>query len=157
MPTLAFGRRGPLSGSAHYHAVSQSPLAQDDIVLPESPTGSLVPDPEDDEGVAEEIVMAVEATPAIRWVHFVFGCAILLPWNGTSSREMFYHSGQLIPPIAMITATPYFLSQLEGSSLQHILPSYMSLISTASNFGFLAHATATAKQVWSGECDTLGD
>ena len=49
----------------------------------------------------------------------------------------------------MITATPYFLSQLEGSSLQHVFPSYLSLTFTAFNLGFLAHATATAKQVWS--------
>ncbi|KAF9647064.1 hypothetical protein BDM02DRAFT_3098783 [Thelephora ganbajun] len=72
--------------------------------------------------------MAVEVTPTIRWTHFVFGSAVLLPWN------------------VMITAMPYFLSQLEGSSLQHVFPSYLSLIFTASNFGFLAHATATAKQ-----------
>jgi len=87
MTTLGLGRRGPLSENAYYHALSQSPLAQDDITLPESPTGSLVPDPEDDEGVAEEIAMVVEMTPAIRWVHFIFGCAVLLPWNGMSSRE----------------------------------------------------------------------
>ena len=85
MTTLGLGRRGPLSQNANYHAVSQSPLAQDDIALPESPTGSLLPDPEDDEGVVGEMVMVVEATPAIRWVHFIFGCAVLLPWNGMSS------------------------------------------------------------------------
>ena len=57
----------------------------------------------------------------------------------------------------MITATPYFLTQLEGSSLQRTFPSYMSLIFTAANFGFLAHATATTKQVWSGGCEPDGD
>jgi len=118
-----------------------------------------MPDPEDDEDVVEEIAMIVEVTPAIRWVHFIFGCAVLLPWNGMSSRERRSTTPvrSTNPPTAMITATPYFLSQLEGSSLQHILPSYMSLVSTASNLGFLAHATATTKQVWSGECDSLGD
>jgi len=85
-------------------------------------------DPENDEDVVEETVLAIEVTPTIRWVYFIFGCAVLLPWN------------------AMITATPYFLAQLEGSPLQHIFPSYMSLIFTTFNFGFLAHATATTKQ-----------
>ena len=68
-----------------------------------------------------------------------------------TERTLCIHCGQLIFSTAMITATPYFLSQLEGSSLRHNFPSYMSLIFTASNFGFLAHATATAKQVWCGE------
>lgn len=57
----------------------------------------------------------------------------------------------------MITATPYFLAQLEGSSLQRVFPSYMSLIFTATNFGFLAHATATTKQVWRSGREPLGD
>jgi len=46
----------------------------------------------------------------------------------------------------MINATFYFLSQLEGSSLRHVFPSYMSLIFIVSNLGRLAHATATVKQ-----------
>ena len=81
MTTRGLGHHGPSSENAYYHAVSQSPLAQDTIALPESPTA----DPEDDESVVEEIEMVVEATPAIRWVHFIFGCAVLLPWNCGSS------------------------------------------------------------------------
>lgn len=44
-------------------------------------------DPENDEEVIEETAMVVEVTPAIRWVHFVFGCAVLLPWNGASPQN----------------------------------------------------------------------
>ena len=90
MTTRGLGHRGPSSENTYYHAVSQSPLEQDAVALPESPTGSLLTDPEDDESVGGEMVMVVEATPAIRWVHFIFGCAILLPWNGASSREKLY-------------------------------------------------------------------
>jgi equilibrative nucleoside transporter 1/2/3 len=144
MTARGFGHRRPSTDNAYYHAVPQSPLAPNPVALSES----LVLDPENDDNVVEETVMAVEATPAIRWVHFIFGCAVLLPWNGTSPQNrcsMF--TDQLISLTAMITATPYFLSQLEGSPLQHVFPSYMSLIFTASNFVLLAHATATAKQV----------
>ena len=157
MTTRGPGRRRLSADDAHYHVVPQSPLAPNPVALSESLAGSLVLDPEDDEDVIEEAIIAVEVTPAIRWVHFIFGCAVLLPWNGMlSQNRRCDHCGQPIFPIAMITATPYFLSQLEGSSLQHVLPSYMSLIFTASNFGFLAHATATSKQVWGGKCEPLG-
>lgn len=68
----------------YYHTVPQSPLASGPIALSEPLSGSLVLDPEDDGDVIEEAVTAVEVTPAIRWVHFIFGCAVLLSWNGTS-------------------------------------------------------------------------
>lgn len=48
---------------------------------------------------------------------------------------------------ALITATPYFISRLQGSPLQNSFSSYLSLIFTTANFGFLIHSTATAKQV----------
>lgn len=76
-----------------------------------------------------------------------------MEWYAVTEQTICSHCGRLISSIAMITATPYFLSQLEGSPLQHTFPSYMSLTFTASNVGFLAHATATAKQVWAGEYD----
>jgi len=77
MTTRGLGHR--TSENAYYLAVSQSPLAQGAIALTETP---LVPEDDDDVSVVEEIAMVVETTPAIRWVHFVFGCAVLLPWNG---------------------------------------------------------------------------
>ncbi|KAG6907603.1 hypothetical protein DXG01_008221 [Tephrocybe rancida] len=65
----------------------------------------------------------------IRWIHFILGCCVLLPWN------------------VMITATPYFLSRLDGSPLKGVFSSYLSVTFTASRFIFLAHATAISKQV----------
>lgn len=44
----------------------------------------------------------------------------------------------------MITATPFFLSRLEGSAIQNTFSSYLSTSFTFSNFAFLAHATATS-------------
>lgn len=87
MTTRGPGHRRPSVDDSYYHAVPQSPLAPNPIALSESLTESLVLDPENDEDVIEEAVMAVEVTPAIRWVHFVFGCAVLLPWNGMSSQN----------------------------------------------------------------------
>ena len=151
------GRRS--SDDAYYHAVPQSPLAPNPIALSASLAGSSVLDPENEEDVIEETVLVeTKVTPAIRGVCFVFGCAVLLPWNGMSSQSG--HSVTTMAyivflPTAMITATPYFLAQLEGSSLQRVFPSYFSLISTTSNFGFLAYATATSKRVCRGQCISL--
>ena len=86
MTTRGPVHRRPSTDNAYYHAVPQSPLAPNPVALSESLTRSLVLDPENDE-VIEETVMAVEVTPAIRWVHFIFGCAVLLPWNGMSSHN----------------------------------------------------------------------
>lgn len=47
----------------------------------------------------------------------------------------------------MITATPYFLSRLEGSSVKGTFSSYLSTAFTIPNLLFLAHATATSKKV----------
>lgn len=49
--------------------------------------------------------------------------------------------------IVMITATPFFLSRVVGSPFETSFGSYLSTSFTLSNFLFLAHATATSKQV----------
>ncbi|KAI0034097.1 nucleoside transporter-domain-containing protein [Vararia minispora EC-137] len=72
-------------------------------------------------------VMPPLVSPRIRWIHFVLGCAVLLPWN------------------VMITATPFFLARVKGSSVQNLFSSYLSVSFTLSNFSFLAHATASTK------------
>jgi len=64
----------------------------------------------------------------IRWIHFILGCSVLLPWN------------------ALITATPFFLSRLTHSAYRHTFPSYLSITFMISNFVFLGHATAVSKQ-----------
>ncbi|KIO29462.1 hypothetical protein M407DRAFT_227571 [Tulasnella calospora MUT 4182] len=72
-------------------------------------------------------VHAIEDS-GIKWAHYILGAACLLPWN------------------AMITAMPYFLARLEGSSLQSAFPSYLSSIFNLAGFAALSYATATAKQ-----------
>ncbi|EIW82515.1 hypothetical protein CONPUDRAFT_54014 [Coniophora puteana RWD-64-598 SS2] len=64
----------------------------------------------------------------VQGVYFMLGCAGLLPWN------------------ALITATPYFLDRLAGSSLQPTFVSYMSCIFTGVMVIALAYATLTSKQ-----------
>ncbi|PSR73483.1 hypothetical protein PHLCEN_2v10775 [Hermanssonia centrifuga] len=85
----------------------------------------------DEELVAEEFVAQERLAShdrRIGWIHFILGSAILLPWN------------------ALITATPYFLSRVEGSPLKSTFSSYLSTTFTFANFAFLAHATATTDQ-----------
>ncbi|TFK29245.1 hypothetical protein FA15DRAFT_610293 [Coprinopsis marcescibilis] len=60
-------------------------------------------------------------------IHFILGCAVLLPWN------------------VIITAMPFFLSRLSGSSFKSSFSSYATTTFTVSNFIFLAHATFTSK------------
>ncbi|KAJ3809403.1 nucleoside transporter-domain-containing protein [Lentinula aff. lateritia] len=105
-----------------YHSVAQAPVAASngsDIEL----------DIDNEEGIEEIIQPISRVDSRIKWINFVLGCAVLLPWN------------------ALITAIPYFLSRLSGSSLQSTFISYLSITFTLSNFLCLAHATATSKQV----------
>ncbi|KAJ7162577.1 nucleoside transporter-domain-containing protein [Mycena crocata] len=90
------------------------------------------PDPDvDPEGSQDDSVSGLTSSVVvdsrIQWIHFILGCAVLLPWN------------------VMITATPFFLSRLSNSSLKLAFGSYLSCAFTASNFLFLARATVTSK------------
>ncbi|TFK56135.1 hypothetical protein OE88DRAFT_1652758 [Heliocybe sulcata] len=118
------------SSDALYHPIPQAPVAANpaprrlsisevDVELSEA----------EEEDVFEQPVVAGYLDSRIRWVHFILGSAVLLPWN------------------TLITATPFFISRLSGTSLASVFSSYLSIAFTISNFGFLAHATATAKQV----------
>ncbi|EJD00821.1 uncharacterized protein FOMMEDRAFT_125285 [Fomitiporia mediterranea MF3/22] len=105
---------GNLSPSlAVYQPLPQTPDVVDELV---------------DEFLQEQPHAEVHVGGRIRWVHFIFGCAVLLPWN------------------ALITATPYFLSRLSGSPMKSSFSSYLSITFTLANFCFLAHATVTSKQ-----------
>jgi len=111
---------------AVYHPIPQAPVAAN----PTRP--SLEISSEYDEGGniddLDSPALLADDDRRIRWIHFVLGCAVLLPWN------------------AMITATPYFLSRLDESSLKSSFSSYLSCAFMVPNLAFLAHATATAKQ-----------
>ncbi|TBU49066.1 nucleoside transporter-domain-containing protein [Dichomitus squalens] len=113
------------ASEAIYHPIPQAPVASNVV-----PTAS--PDLDLDEEVVPAEVPAVLshnlADTRIRWIHFLLGCAVLLPWN------------------ALITATPYFQSRVAGTSLKSVFSSYLSTTFTAANFLFLAHATVTAKK-----------
>ena len=103
---------------------------------------------EDEVAFVEDFVSqerAASLDSRIGWIHLVLGCAVLLPWNGTSHSR--FTCPQLMLCVVMITATPYFLLRLEGSSLKSTFSSYLSTSFTVANFFFLAHATATTRQV----------
>ncbi|KAJ3790664.1 nucleoside transporter-domain-containing protein [Lentinula aff. detonsa] len=116
------------SPEALYHSIPQNPP----LATPQTDESTLNLDADfDDEEAVEELVQPIVAVPVdsrIRWINFVLGCAVLLPWN------------------ALITAIPYFLSRLAGSHLQSTFTSYLSITFTLANFLCLAHATATSKQ-----------
>ncbi|RDB20451.1 Equilibrative nucleoside transporter 1 [Hypsizygus marmoreus] len=124
----------PHSPEALYHAIPQALADEDHVIIPS-----------DIELEAEDAMTAAEAESgdlalttvdpppvlvdsSVRWIHFVLGCSVLLPWN------------------VIITATPFFLSRLGGSPLRQTFSSYLSTSFTASNFLFLAHATAVSKR-----------
>jgi solute carrier family 29 (equilibrative nucleoside transporter), member 1/2/3 len=87
--------------------------------------------------------------PRIRWVFLALGAGILLPWNGSFHNVSLLQAGTQTPGcyLVLITATPFFLSRLIGSSYSSTFSSYLSTTFTASNFCFLAHATITSKRV----------
>ena len=48
---------------------------------------------EDEEGVE---VLNVPPDSRIRWVHFLLGCAVLLPWNGAQSNLLCWYMSELV-------------------------------------------------------------
>ncbi|KAJ7667657.1 nucleoside transporter-domain-containing protein [Mycena polygramma] len=115
----------PHSPEALYHAIPQAPVATNPAVLPHLDPEEL----QDDATLASDLTpLDVVVNSRIQWIHFVLGCAVLLPWN------------------VMITATPFFLSRLANSPLRLAFSSYLSCAFTASNFIFLARATVTSKR-----------
>ncbi|KAG6831868.1 hypothetical protein H0H92_006985 [Tricholoma furcatifolium] len=117
----------PGSPEALYHSIPQAlaPEAEQEI-------------PSDVLELGEETALNEPLSPTdppeivvdaqVRWIHFILGCCVLLPWNVT------------------ITAMPYFLSRLNGSPFKGVFGSYLSVTCTASNFVFLAHATTISKE-----------
>ncbi|KAG6919287.1 hypothetical protein DXG01_007419 [Tephrocybe rancida] len=123
----------PRSPEALYHAIPQA-LAPE--IERELPSDILELEAEDEADASDSPTPAdppaVVVDAQVRWIHFILGCCVLLPWNGYIA--------------VMITATPYFLSRLNGSPLKGIFSPYQSVTFTVSNFVFLAHATAVSKR-----------
>ncbi|KZO94918.1 hypothetical protein CALVIDRAFT_538685 [Calocera viscosa TUFC12733] len=95
--------------------------------IPEDPT-----EPRTPASLEQQITGIPPLGRGVKWVHFSLGAAVLLPWN------------------AMITAMPYFLSRLEGSSLRSAFASWLSTSFTAANFVVLGYATYTSNVAQSG-------
>ena len=135
---------GPESGTAYYQTISQDEVNFDEERAP-------ILDVEEDEDTSADDFLTQEHLAShdrrIYWIHVILGSAVLLPWNGEPRSPLYPHSGLSRRCIALITATPFFLSRLEGSSLRSTFSSYLSTTFTIANFGFLAHATSTSRQV----------
>ncbi|KAJ7228996.1 nucleoside transporter-domain-containing protein [Mycena pura] len=111
----------PRTPDSLYHPIPQAPALANSVALPDPDI-----DPEElQDDVASQVVII---DSRIRWIHFILGCAVLLPWN------------------VMITAMPFFLARLANSPLRLAFGSYLSCSFTLSNFIFLAFATVTSKQ-----------
>ncbi|KAI0254244.1 nucleoside transporter-domain-containing protein [Lactifluus subvellereus] len=127
------GRRHSSSFSsmnASYHALPQSPDVAPDIDVPSAIEEAEMVGEAVDDSLADELMPSdAPVDSRIRWIHFMLGSAVLLPWN------------------VMITAQPYFLSQLQHSPIRSTFASYLATTFTLSNFAFLAHATVTSKKV----------
>jgi solute carrier family 29 (equilibrative nucleoside transporter), member 1/2/3 len=130
------GRSHPPSG-ALYHSIPQS-----DAVPMSSDIGL-----DGDEGQTIVTASDILVDRRIRWINFMFGSAVLLPWNG--AIPLIYAGIQLLNlsrPV-LITATPFFLSRLTGSSYKSTFSSYLSSSFTAVSFIVLIYSTATSTQV----------
>jgi solute carrier family 29 (equilibrative nucleoside transporter), member 1/2/3 len=147
-PLLFMVRDRSLSPTALYHAVPHSPNVDDTTLPPTLASDShvLLDDEPSDEPVGPASAEIVNAQ--IRWIHFVLGCAVLLPWNGAYSLFSLSKAHFLTSCFAaLITAVPYFLSRVEGSPLRATFSSYLSFSFTGPSLIFVAHAAATSKQV----------
>ncbi|KAG2013366.1 nucleoside transporter [Coprinopsis cinerea AmutBmut pab1-1] len=106
----------PDSPKALYHSIPQAP----------EPSTSQIDLAASEEEIPQDLPAEL-VDGRTKSIIFILGCAVLLPWN------------------VIITAMPYFLSRLEGSSFKSSFSSYATTIFTFSNLAFLAHATLTSK------------
>jgi equilibrative nucleoside transporter 1/2/3 len=61
----------PESPQALYHSVSQ---------LPEASSSEIALGDETEEGPHD--IPSALIDPKVKWINFILGCAVLLPWNG---------------------------------------------------------------------------
>ncbi|KAH9007128.1 nucleoside transporter-domain-containing protein [Lactarius hatsudake] len=114
-----------------YHALPQTPDLAQEIYIPSAIEEAEVASEDMEEDTIDDGPTTSDAPVdgRIHWIHFMLGAAVLLPWN------------------VMITAEPYFISQLRRTSVRSTFGSYLATTFTLSNFLFLAHATITSKKV----------
>lgn len=99
--SLSTTTMSPHSSEALYHPIPQAPVAATPVVLPDIDQESL-----DEATIASDLapyysfhcqpnrlltgrLSEVTVNTRIRWIHFVLGCAVLLPWNGTRTSASF--------------------------------------------------------------------
>ncbi|KAH9050107.1 nucleoside transporter-domain-containing protein [Lactarius hengduanensis] len=113
-----------------YHALPQTPDLAQEINIPSAIEEAELASEDMEDTIDDEPTPSdAPADGRIQWIHFMLGAAVLLPWN------------------VMITAEPYFISQLRRSSIRSTFGSYLATTFMLSNFLFLAHATITSKKV----------
>lgn len=148
-PTM-LGRRRSSSFpamDAQYRALPQSPDASQDIRIPSAIEEGDIPVDDIDDSILDGLPSSnAPVDSRIMWVNFMLGAAVLLPWNGASETSLALSCELKQPHLVMITAEPYFLSQLRHSSIRSTFASYLATAFTLSNFFFLAHATVTSKK-----------
>jgi equilibrative nucleoside transporter 1/2/3 len=78
------------SPKALYHPIPQAPVAANPAVLPD-PDGDAEESQDDATSasdVADSLLVQVVVDSRIRAIHFVLGCAVLLPWNGRPEARL---------------------------------------------------------------------
>jgi hypothetical protein len=72
--------------STSYHALPQSPDLPQDVNIPSAvEEAEMAEEDLEDSMIDEQMPSAnVLVDPRIKWVHFMLGSAVLLPWNGAS-------------------------------------------------------------------------
>ncbi|TRM68483.1 nucleoside transporter-domain-containing protein [Schizophyllum amplum] len=126
----------PSSPEALYHPLPQAPVAANPV-LPSAPRlDSEDVDEADESWPGQQREDHVTVDSRLWWINCLLGIFC------TDDLCL------MLRVAAIITATPYFLSRLEGSPLQRTFSSYLSTSFTASNFVFLAFATVRSKQIF---------
>lgn len=148
---VMLGRRQSSSISSMegpYHALPQTPDMAQDINIPSAIVEAELASDDIEDAIGDDTTpFDAPVDSRIQWIHFMLGAAVLLPWNGESYSRPTSGPCKLILLVVMITAEPYFLSQLRHSSVRSTFGSYLATTFMLSNFFFLAHATITSKKV----------
>lgn len=78
--------------SVHHRSTgSENNTLYQPIARDESPDAADLQLGDDEEALAEDFIAqehAVAHDGRIGWIHFILGCAVLLPWNGTQWKHI---------------------------------------------------------------------
>jgi solute carrier family 29 (equilibrative nucleoside transporter), member 1/2/3 len=72
--------------STSYHALPQSPDIPQHVEIPSAVEEAEMAEEDIEDSMIDEHMpsVSVPVDPRIKWVHFMLGSAVLLPWNGAS-------------------------------------------------------------------------